>query len=85
MKGSRMRKFWNKAAGLFVALMVAAVVGVTNAQAALVTYTSGEVTFTPSEIITPIITGVIAAVGAAASLVVISVGVRWLYRAVKAK
>lgn len=53
--------------------------------AAIVSYNdgTGEVTFSPGDVVTPVITGVIAAVGAAAALFVIAIGIRWLYRMVK--
>jgi len=47
--------------------------------------TDGVITFTPTGLVTPIITGVVACVCAAASLVVLWVGVRWLFRVIKAK
>jgi hypothetical protein len=46
---------------------------------------SGNVTFTPGSLVTPILTGVVAAVGSAAALIVLAVGVRWIYRMVKAR
>lgn len=46
---------------------------------------SGNVTFTPGSLVTPILTGVVAAVGSAAALVVLAVGVRWIYRMVKSR
>lgn len=56
-----------------------------QAQTNLVAYNegTGAVTFTPGFIMTPIIGGVIAAVGAGVALVIIAVGVRWVYRIVK--
>ena len=58
-----------------------------KAQAAMdiVTYSNGEVAFTPENLVGPVVTGVVAAVGAGAVLVVISVGVRWIYRMVKVR
>jgi hypothetical protein len=44
---------------------------------------SGNISFTPGGLVTPIITGVVAAVTAGAALVLIGVGVRWVYRAIK--
>lgn len=46
---------------------------------------NGEITFTPTGLVTPILTGAIAAVGAGAALVVLGIGVRWIYRAFKAR
>jgi hypothetical protein len=46
---------------------------------------NGNVTFTPQGLLTPIITGAIAAVAAGAAMVVLGVGVRWIYRAIKAR
>ncbi len=46
---------------------------------------SGNVTFTPGSLVTPILTGVVAAVGSAAALIVLAVGVRWIYRMVKSR
>ena len=51
----------------------------------IVTYSNGDVTFVPSALVSPVVTGVIAAVSAGAVLVVISVGVRWIYRQVKTR
>jgi hypothetical protein len=50
----------------------------------IITYSgTNGVTFHPGTVVTPVITGVIAAVGAAAALFVIAVGIRWLYGMVK--
>jgi len=85
-------KVWNKAKGALVKLAFAAAVllglaGATQpASAALddvVSYATGVVTFTPSEVVTPVITGLIAAIGAAAAVFVIVVGIRWIYRMAK--
>jgi hypothetical protein len=46
---------------------------------------SGNVTFTPGSLVSPILTGVVAAVGSAAALIVLAVGVRWIYRMVKSR
>ena len=51
----------------------------------IVTYSNGSVGFTPENLVGPVVTGVVAAVGAGAVLVVISVGVRWIYRMVKVR
>lgn len=82
-----------KTAGRKVAAYVAPVgvaVGValgssTPASAAydIVTESSGTISFAPGVLVTAIITGVIAAVAASAALVVISLGVRWLFRMLK--
>lgn len=56
---------------------------VARADYAIVSESSGTVTFTPGVLCTPIITGVVAGVGSAAALVVLWVGVRWLYRVFK--
>lgn len=56
------------------------------AQAALsdiVAYSSGAVTFAPENAATPIITGIIAAIGVSAAIYVIWVGLRWVYRLIK--
>lgn len=51
----------------------------------LVAYDSGtgDVTFTPGGLVTPIIAGVIAAIGAGAALMIVTVGIRWVYRTIK--
>lgn len=49
----------------------------------IVSYADGEVTFSPGGLVTPIISGVVAAVGAAIALVLIAVGVRWIYKMIK--
>jgi len=46
---------------------------------------SGNVTFTPGSLVAPILTGVVSAVASAAALIVLAVGVRWIYRMVKAR
>ena len=46
---------------------------------------TGGVTFTPGGLVTPVITGVIAIVGAVAALWVITAGVRWLKGMIKTK
>lgn len=51
----------------------------------IVTYSNGDVSFVPSALVGPVVTGVVAAVSAGAVLVVISVGVRWIYRQVKTR
>lgn len=45
----------------------------------------GTISFSPGSLVVAIITGAIAAVASAAALVVLSIGVRWMYRLVKAK
>jgi len=44
---------------------------------------SGNISFTPSGLVQPIIVGVIACITGATSLVLIWIGVKWLYRVVK--
>ena len=52
-----------------------------SAQYAIVTSdSSGNITFSPSQLVTPVITGVIACVISAASLVLLWIGVKWLYK-----
>ncbi len=46
---------------------------------------SGNVTFTPGSLVTPILPGVVAAGAAAAALSVLAVGGLWIYRRVKAR
>jgi hypothetical protein len=74
-----------KARVSLIAGLVAACAFASSASAAIVSYNdgTGEVTFSPGDVVTPVITGVIAAVGAAAALFVIAIGIRWLYRMVK--
>lgn len=71
----------------WVAALVAALVfglgSVAQAAYPIVTESSGTLTFAPSELVTPVITGAVAAVVSAAALVLLSVGVRWIYRLVK--
>ena len=72
----------------FDAAAALALAGATSVQAGamdIVTYSNGEVGFTPENLVGPVVTGVVAAVGAGAVLVVISVGVRWIYRMVKVR
>lgn len=70
-------------------LMALALLAVSSVPAMAYTFVSsdsnGEVTFAPTGLVTPILTGAIAAVGAGAALVVLSIGVRWVYRAFKHK
>lgn len=52
-----------------------------SAQYAIVSAdSSGNITFSPSALVTPVITGVIACVISAAALVLLWIGVRWLYK-----
>ena len=69
----------------FVALCALALSMGNVLAADLVTYTeaTGAVSFEPGGVVTPVITGVIAAVGAAAALFIISLGIRWLYKLVR--
>lgn len=69
---------------LMALLLVLAVFGM-NAQAAFVEVdgTTGEITFTPGDVLDPVITAVVAAVVAAVALFVIFVGTRYVYRALK--
>jgi hypothetical protein len=71
--------------GLLVASGLALAASANAAATDLVTYTAetGAVTFAPGGVVTPVITGVIAAVTAAAALFVISLGIRWLYKLVR--
>lgn len=66
-----------------VALLAAS--GLTHAQSALVAYDgqTGAVSFTPSVAVTPVITGVVAAITAGLALFVAVVGIRWIYRTLK--
>lgn len=69
-----------------VAVLGLLVLGVQSASAqyAIVSSdASGNITFTPSGLVTPVITGVIACVTASAALVLIWIGVKWLYRVLK--
>jgi len=81
-----MNKLRNKFNKLGALVLAAVAVGAMQANAALsdvVSYASGEVTFAPSNVVTPVITGIIAAIGAAAAIFVIVVGIRWIYRTAK--
>ena len=80
------RKYWSRL--LAFALIALGLLGALPARAdyAIVsTDGSGNVTFTPGSLVTPILTGVVAAVASAAALIVLAVGVRWIYRMVKAR
>lgn len=70
---------------LMVAVSLIALTFANSASAAydIVTESSGTISFAPGVLVTAIITGVIAAVASAAALVVISLGVRWLFRMLK--
>lgn len=73
----------SKLAAVVAAVAVVLSFGAQNAQAAYDIVTSdsnGNVSFVPSALSGPIITAVIAAVGSAAALFVIALGVRWLYK-----
>jgi len=66
------------------AVGVAFAVGQASAQYNIVASdASGNITFTPSGLVQPIIVGVIACITGATSLVLIWIGVKWLYRVVK--
>ncbi|HEX2980572.1 MAG TPA: hypothetical protein VHO48_09955 [Anaerolineaceae bacterium] len=70
--------------GLFIGTLV--LLATMPARAAYTVVTedgSGNITFAPSGMVTPIITGVVAAICAATALVVLWIGARWLYRALK--
>lgn len=78
-----LRKINRAAAGL---VALALCLFVNNAQAAyniVAADSNGDVTFTPSVLGVPILTAVVAAVGSGAALVVIAIGVAWVYRMFK--
>ena len=56
-----------------------------QAQSSIVTESGGTVTFTPSAVVGPVITATVAAIAAAATLVILFMGIRWVYRAIKVK
>lgn len=53
--------------------------------AGLVAYddTTGAVTFTPGDLIGKVVLAIVAAVGAALAIGIISMGIRWIYRMAK--
>jgi hypothetical protein len=70
----------------YVALMGLLFVLSLNAHAAgLVAYddATGNVTFTPGDLVSKVVVAIVAAVGAALAIGIISLGVRWIYRMVK--
>lgn len=58
-----------------------------SAQAAFVAYdgTTGVVTFTPGDALTPLMTGLVAAVLAGVAVFVLFTGIRWIYSILKRK
>lgn len=42
--------------------------------------TTGEVTFTPGKLVTPVLTGIVSIIGAIGAIWVIRAGVRWMKR-----
>lgn len=73
-------------AALAVAVVGLTVLGAAHASAQYSIVSSdgsGNVSFTPSALVVPVITGVIACVAASAALVLIWIGVKWLYRVLK--
>ena len=84
MKG--IRNYWTRLLAFAFALLAMLSALPARADYAIVsTDGSGNVTFTPGSLVTPILTGVVAAVASAAALIVLAVGVRWIYRMVKAR
>lgn len=67
------------------ALLTAALANTASAQYNFVTQdsTTGEISFTPADLVAPIVTAVIAAIAASAALFVLYTGVRWLYKVIK--
>jgi hypothetical protein len=85
--GRGMRRGWRRFCALALAV-IALLQTVPSARAGydiVSTDGSGNVTFTPGSRVSPILTGVVAAVGSAAALIVLAVGVRWIYRMVKSR
>lgn len=68
----------NKYAALLGLLFILSV----NAHAALVAYddATGAVTFTPGDLVSKVVLAIVAAVGSALAIGIISMGVRWIYR-----
>ena len=80
------RNYWARLLGFaFVVLGLLAALPARADYSIVSTDGSGNVTFTPGSLVTPILTGVVAAVASAAALIVLAVGVRWIYRMVKAR
>lgn len=67
----------------FTAMLTLMLLGAPLSQAQIVAYDGTNVTFAPASLVTPIATGVIAAIVAGTALFIIFVGVRWVYRATK--
>lgn len=74
---------WQVLCALAVMCLIAFDLGMTKAQAALVSYDGTNVTWSVADLLTPLTTAVIAAVGAAVVIFTIWVGVRWIFRMVK--
>lgn len=81
---NKLRNLWHRVAAFALVAFTAMLALPASAEYSIVTADSnGNVTFDPSGIVAPIITAVVAAVGSAAALFLIAVGVRWLYRMIK--
>ncbi len=83
IRRSKLAVLWQCLCALALMCLVAFNLGVSKAQAALVSYDGTNVSWSVTDLLTPLTTAIVAAVGAAVVIFTIIVGVRWIFRMVK--
>jgi hypothetical protein len=79
------RKIKNGTLAALSAFALVAALAPSKAQAALVSYDGTNVEWSVTDLLTPLTTALVAAIGAAVVIFTIVVGVRWIFRMVKSK